>query len=413
MINLRFLSFFLCLAVVAPEMLTAADDPALKPVATVNGEAITLRQVEDAMLAKEGVEQLQQTITSIIEQTDWTRLKDDDVVLAIAGRTITRRDVALALLRGGAGKVRQDLIQITIVNQALAKAGVTIGHDEADAEYHRMETRFIADLKAKGQDLIDFASYLRTTEGKEPDAFKRDPGFLMLAGVHALVIKRAADEFTADDYQHWFDLHRTQYDQQEALRLASIFIPYVPEAAKRDPQAEINRLLSVMTALRERIVANDPGFAQTFEGFGRAYDSSAGKGGDLGWVKRDGTRDTLGARPIPSVVMAEAWAQHGPLPVLMRPIAHATGVELTRVDARRDFRAVTLNEVKARVLDDMLAEQLDARTKQMITELTAMALVDYKSLPEVIRARSGGMVPLTVAPTVTVAPVAPPAPAKP
>ncbi|MBA2481039.1 MAG: peptidyl-prolyl cis-trans isomerase [Planctomycetes bacterium] len=387
------------LSLVLVQMAAAAEpsaeaplDPAKAPVAVVNGTAVPLRAIEDAMLKKEGVEKVEEWVHQQLEHVDWTKLNDADPVLSIGGIVLTRKQLAVALLKSGTGKVRDELISITMVEQALAKAGIPIDQKAIDSTYTAMERQFDHDLAAKGKERIDFASFLRAKEQQTPDEFKKQAGFRLLAGMRALVLKQAREQIVDTELKAWFDGHRASYDVPEAVRLSAIYIGYRtskgPDGKERMDQDERDRLLAeVMLPLHRSLKNGQQSFEQTWFAYGKPYDREAGDGGALGWVTRDGIREKAGARPIPSALMQKALAV-SEFPTLLEPFAGPTGVEIVRVEAHRPAKAADFAEVRERVFTDLVESQMEARSTRLLADLRRTSDVRYESLPEIIEKRS-------------------------
>src|SRR5476649_331243 len=87
------------LATLGSSLPAAVPDPSTAPVATVDGATITLGQVEDALLKKEGADGLTDWVQSHLAKLDWTKIKDSDVILAIGGISLTRKDLVLRILK--------------------------------------------------------------------------------------------------------------------------------------------------------------------------------------------------------------------------------------------------------------------------------------------------------------------------
>ena len=363
-------------------------DPGSATVAVINGQPLSLKDVEDAMLRKEGIEQAQKLLAEIIKATDWTTLKDDEVVLMVAGRSITKRDVVLSLIRQGVGKVREDLISIRAVQQVLAAEGIVVGQEQVQATWSRMERQFWKSQELRGNDRIDFASWIRTKEGMEPDQYMREEAFRMLAGVQELVIRKVARETKEADLRHWHDLYRQRFDEAEGVHLSVIHVPF-DNKIQPIPEDEKLKRFRVMRLLHKNIQGSNPPFAVAWQGFGRSYDSYAKAGGDIGWVGRDGKRDPPQARPVPPGVLEKAFPLEQGFPVLLEPILAADGIDLVLVHGHRPFKSIPFEAARKKVIEDMIADQMEARTAAILREIIPQADVQRLSLPEIIRARAG------------------------
>jgi hypothetical protein len=362
------------------------------PVATVNGEEVSLRALEDALLKKEGAEQVEDAVHHLLERTNWSLLKDDDLIVATAMGQVKRREVALHLLRDKSGPVREELINIALVEQALAKAGVVIDDVATNAELARMEKRLHEGLDKRKQPLMDLRTFIQQTEKTTLEAFIRQPGFKMLAGLHILVQQQARKEVTDEELQAFFDQHRERYRTQEAVDLADIYVPFIPEkdASGKEVVTEEEKVQRQKVAwdLYNMIRRKDVSFEKTFGTFGRVADQDSDANGRVGWVTRDGGRGKRGARRIPARVVEEAFNAQGPFPVMLQPVVHDLGVDVIRVLARRPAEEPVLSLMHERVLIDLVDADIDARTKRLLEGLRRSSAITYASLPAIIKERA-------------------------
>ncbi|MFM2091740.1 MAG: hypothetical protein RLZZ127_2229 [Planctomycetota bacterium] len=366
----------------------AGADPvpsASTPVVVVGGEAIAVGELEDTLLQREGTDQLGSWLREALAAVDWRRLPDDAPVVAIGGRTLTRRQLALDLLARHGAEVREELIGIRLVEQALHREGIAIDQAALDAEWDRIERGFQDSLTAKGQPSVPFAQYLQASQGKTREQLVAETGFRMAAGLHLLVDRRLRSELTDAEVAAWFEAKRATFDQPEAVDLSIISIPYLRPG---DP-ADRERLLGVMRSLHAAVSRGQPTFAQAWQAYGRASDPRS-TDGRVGWVGAEGRRSD-GGRQVPAPVMAEVWGAKPPR--LMEPVAHDAGVDLVMVHARRPFQSATLAAVRERVVAGILDERRAARTQRMLSELRRGTEVEYRSLPAAIAARSATAAP--------------------
>lgn len=388
----RLLAFLVLLpfALVAVEPVPVAPVASASPtVASVNGMPLTLRDVEDSLLRREGGELVEEWVHHQLETLDFTKLKDDDVILAIGFNKITRREIADSLLRKGVGKVRDELINIKLVEQAINAAGIVVGPAEVDATYERMSKRFTADLAKKGDTQIDFANYLQVKEKMTPEQFRAQPGFRMIAGLQALVHLRAKDEWNDDELRAWFTANKQRWRQTEAVELAVIAIPYRQEPGPNGQPittpAERERLSQVMDSLFRQIASKQLTFAQIWSLYAKTWDPEVHDGGRVGWVELNGRREGAGdkTRTIGPEVMSAVWPV-ARFPTLLPPLAGAWGVEIAEVRAHRPAKEPVYEDVRSQVHADRVDETLDVRTATLLRDLRQKAKIDYASLPEII-----------------------------
>lgn len=373
---------------------SAAVEPAPVPlaVATINGQALTLREVEDALLRKEGTDLIEEWVHDHLQNINYSALKDDDIILSIGFNKIGRRELADALLRKGAGKVRDELINIRLVEQAIAAAAITVSDADIDATWERMKRKF-EEQQAKTPDAtrIDFINYLNVKEKMTPEVFRAQQGFRMLAGLQALVHFNTKDEWKDDELRAWFATHLDRYRQLEAVKLSLIAIPYQPQpGAGGLPEitaAERERLMKVMDSLYTQIFSKQVPFGQVWALYARGYDPDVGAGGRIGWVDRAGKRKDSKARTLGRDLMATAW-EITKFPTLLPPLAAGDwGVEIVQVEAHRPAKEPVYEDLRATVKADRIDETLEQRTEALLNQLRHDAKIDYASLPDIINGK--------------------------
>jgi hypothetical protein len=361
-------------------------------VATINGQPLTLRDIEDALLRKEGGDLIEGWVHDHLQKIDYATLKDDDIILSIGFNKIGRRELADALLRKGAGETRKDLINIRLVEQAIAAAGITVGADEIEATWQRMKRTFEQQQAKAGEGTrIDFINYLNVKEKMTPEVFRAQPGFKMLAGLQALIHFQAKDEWKDEELRAWFAVHRERYRQREAVRLSLIAIPYQAQpGAGGMPEitaGERERLMKVMDALARQISSKQMSFSQVWALYARSYDPDVGPGGHTGWVDRDGKRKDPQARVLGADLVAAAWAVKT-FPAMLPPLAAGDwGVELALVEAHRPEKEPVYEDLRQTIKDDRIDETLELRTAALLERLRHEAKIDYASLPDIINGK--------------------------
>ncbi len=364
------------------------------PVVTVDGTKITLRELEDALLKKEGSEQVEDAVHHLLDLTNWSKLRDDDLIVATAFGKVKRREVALHLLAEKSGPVREELINIALVDQALSHEGVVIDDAVKQGELGRMEKRLHEGLEKRKQPIMDMRTFIQQTEKTTLENFVRQPGFRMLAGLHILVQRQARKEVKEPELQAYFDSHVEHYRVAEAVDIADIAIPYItgrlPDGAEVITATEKANRLQVANNLYSMIQRGELSFEKTFANFAKNFDQDADAGGRVGWVTRDGERGKRGARRIPARVVEEAFAAQGPFPALLPPVVHDGGVDIVRVHGRRAGQEAALGLMRERVLTDLVDAEIDPRTKRLLDGLRRASTIVYASLPTIIKERSQG-----------------------
>jgi hypothetical protein len=354
----------------------AAADPASPPddaVARVDGVPILRRELERALLRREGADQIIAWMRDQVDCIDWDRLPDDAVVLAVGGHELRKRDLAASLLRSKGGKVREDLISQRVVENALAKAGVVVDEAMLRREWRLMERAFQAQTAGKGMGQVDFASYLQAQKKLTPAEFLKDPAVRMLAGLHELLRRRQVAAISDEAAQEARDRDPARFDQAEAVELACIHLPF----RAGDTPAERERLLSVLRSLSRQVESGQNSFLQLYEVYGRSWDPDSDPRGSLGWVDRDGRRGSPGARRLPREAIEPAFAAQPPFPRILPPVAHAGGADLIQVLGHRPARPATPAEVRDLLAEDLLGRDLEGRTAGLLAELRRAADIEH------------------------------------
>jgi hypothetical protein len=370
----------------------SVDDTGAEPVAVIDGHPITIRQVEDTLLKKEGVEQLVSMLDESLKQTNWATLRDHDILAQINSWRVTRISVAAQLIKEKAEAAREDLIGITLVQNALAKEGVKIDEVLIANELKRMEKRHLAAQEARKQPYVEFRTMIEHEEKMPLEQYLAQPGFRMGAGVRVLVERRAKAQLTEDQLKEWFAKHIEQYRMQEAVDISSIYIPFdrITGADGNDKPAtqdERDAKMGNMISFHQSIFQNKMTFEKIFRLF-KAYDQHATADGRLGWVNRDGSRPIKGSRRVAKDAMDAAFAAQPPYPQLLSPVISDSGIDLIKVHARRAGQEPVFADMKSQLISDIVDRELPARTKRVLDELRRAAVIEYCSLPPLIERRS-------------------------
>jgi hypothetical protein len=327
-----------------------------------------------------------------LKQTNWATLRDHDILAQINSWRVTRISVAAQLIKEKAEAAREDLIGITLVQNALAKEGVKIDEVLIANELKRMEKRHLAAQEARKQPYVEFRTMIEHEEKMPLEQYLAQPGFRMGAGVRVLVERRAKAQLTEDQLKEWFAKHIEQYRMQEAVDISSIYIPFdrITGADGNDKPAtqdERDAKMGNMISFHQSIFQNKMTFEKIFRLF-KAYDQHATADGRLGWVNRDGSRPIKGSRRVAKDAMDAAFAAQPPYPQLLSPVISDSGIDLIKVHARRAGQEPVFADMKSQLISDIVDRELPARTKRVLDELRRAAVIEYCSLPPLIERRS-------------------------
>jgi hypothetical protein len=374
-----------------------SDDVGEKPVVLVNGEPITLREVEDEMLSKEGAEKIEELVHAELEHMKWNALKDTDTLVSMANWRLSRGSLVAQMLGEQAGPIRRALMQYKVIDQALKKAGVSIDEQAIKAEIARMEAKLQKDIEKQGHSdvKVDLATYIQQKEKISLEEYTKQQGFRMLAGLHQLVEKQARAEIDDEELRAFLADHYQKYRTSEAVDLAIIYIPFPTDTPLTSSVRQ--KHMQLMTDLYNEIVNKKKTFAKTWEWLASSYDS-AGPGGSIGWVLKSGKREIPGRRTIPKEVIEQAFASKEPFPVLLPPIETEDGGEIVEVRGHRKSQEPDLAVLRERILADCVADQLEMRTRSLSKKLYDDAEMEYVSMPDLIRERQSQVASMKASP---------------
>ncbi|MEK7414085.1 MAG: hypothetical protein AAB263_12290 [Planctomycetota bacterium] len=372
---------YLAALLLATSVVCAGEALPPDAVARVNGQVISLRQLTGELLRREGADVVLQWVQTHLEGLDWNALSDNDVVMTVAGHTLRKCDLSQMVLRDKAAKVRDELVDIMIVEQALVAEGVLVDDAALASEFRLMERAFQRRIADSGKGYVDFASYLKAKEKMTVQQFLAQPAVRMVAGLHQIVRKRVSNAWDDGKLQAKLERERSRWNQQAAVDMSIIHWPF------HDPKNGTSRdnQLKAAESLYVQIATKQTTFANSWNVFGKGWDAS-GPDGRVGWVNREGRRSDDGSRRVPPEVLEYAFKHHGPFPVLLRPITHKNGIDIVLLHGEREARAVTLAEVRAQMMEDIFESELEEQTKTCIIELRQAASKEFASLPAVLRA---------------------------
>jgi len=298
----------------------------------------------------------------------------DRVAAVVNGEVITLREleeragselVRIDAMPDGPAKERARALALkaafdAVVAERLFAAQVTaLGVEVSDAEIDAV----IADVKRRNglddehlaQALaaqgMDWASYRK--------AVKRD-----LESMRLVQLKiRSKVKVTDEDVRNYWQTHPQEFRAGEEVKVRHIFLPVAADAGAE----EVARVRAVADRALARLRAGED-FAHVARQVSQG--PSASEGGELGWLRRG----TVQAE-IEKVVFRLKPGE------LSEPIRTRTGFQILEVEERRGGEPRPLEEVKEDIRDRLVNAQGDAYRAQYIADLRRDAAIETR-LPE-------------------------------
>ena len=372
---------FACLVLVVVGGLLGAAEHATtddEPVAVIDGEAITLRRLEDELLKREGADLVERLLHETLPRTEWKRLGDADPVLITPSGRLLRQQLVAELMAKHGEAVMGEMLDSELVRAALVRSGIAIDDAMIRAEIAHLERRLGASLAARGLPNMDIDSFFRQQKGVGIDEYVLQPGFRWLvAGLHALAREEAATQLGEAELRARYDRDPAAWTLAEACDCQAIFIPYqtTPGADGKPLVSDDERLRldGVIDTIHRQLVAGKTDFGVAYRLFARSYDVDADGEGRIGWIRRDGSRDKRGARVLAPEVIKAVFAVKGPFPLLLPPIAHPAGVEIVRVLGWRPASQSDFTVVRDRLVEQAIESTLEARKRAVLERLRTAA----------------------------------------
>lgn len=373
------------------------------PVAWIEDRPVRLIDLENELLRKEGADALRHLVSLQLERIPWSRLSDDDVILAMGNWQVPRVLLVSELLEERGPEVRNELINLRMMRMALERHGIEITGAILHQELERQEAAFRQRLEERDLPIVPFANYLQERQGISLDEYMAEEAFQMAAGLHALVYAHSvlaptpeAEEALLRDH---FVRHRDRFGETEAYRLAVIHRPFSERALGDDrPTGPITEERKVgqrrsMAQLRRDILAdNSLNFERAWSFWGRSYDPGANSGGQIGWVDRRGRPSVDGAMPVPTAIMEQVFAQaegfdRSTGAQLLEVLEHEDGLVLVKVLAYRPASFPAFADVRHQVRRDLITSDLTQWSNQMRLRIRQETEVRFAGWNEIVAGR--------------------------
>ncbi|MDI6893279.1 MAG: peptidyl-prolyl cis-trans isomerase [Bacillota bacterium] len=260
-----------------------------------------------------------------------------EAAAVVNGKVITRDQLYREMYSRVGADVLEEMIDAALVEQEARRQGVVVSDEEVKQEVDRMiqeqyssEQAFLETLDYYGMTRVDVEAQWR----------------VYLAARKMLLPQiQVGDE----EIQPYFEAHRDEFDQQEAVRLRRIVAGSEDEA--RQILAELRAGADFAALARERSLDK----------------ATASEGGDMGLVGRGELPPDLEDRAF--TLPVGEWSD---------PVEGADGFHILEVLERREAREVSLEEVRDRVIERLQEEKLAEMYPEWLSSLRAAARIEYR-----------------------------------
>lgn len=172
------------------------------------------------------------------------------------------------------------------------------------------------------------------------------------------------------DLENYYRSHPQEFAGEQELHVRHIFLPLAEGA----PAAEVRRTQEQGERILQRLKTGEP-FAKVAKEVSRG--PSADAGGDLGWLRRGTIQKAL-----EDVAFSLKDGQFSGL------VRAANGFHILEVDARRLSQGHAFADVKESIRDRLVSEQAESYRTQYVAELRREAHIEIR-LPELKQSSAG------------------------
>ncbi|HVO20341.1 MAG TPA: peptidylprolyl isomerase [Anaeromyxobacter sp.] len=165
------------------------------------------------------------------------------------------------------------------------------------------------------------------------------------------------------ELESYYRSHPQEFSGEDEIRVRHIFLPLSENA----PGSEVRRVEEEAGRALERLRSGED-FAKVAQEV--SHGPSADSGGDLGWLRRGTIQKTL-EEAIFSLRDGQISA----------PVRAGAGVHILKAEARRKGGGKSFAEVKESIRDHLVNEQAESYRTQYVAELRHEALIETR-LPE-------------------------------
>lgn len=260
-----------------------------------------------------------------------------EAAAVVNGKVITRDELYREMYRRVGTDVLEEMIDGVLVHEEARRQGVVVSDEEVKQEVDRMIQEQYSSEQEFLQTLDDYGMTRADVEAK------------LRVYLAARKILLAQIQVGDEEIEPYFEAHRGEFDEQEAVRLRHIVVSSEEEA--RQILAQLGAGADFAALAREKSLD----------------EGTASKGGDVGLVRRG---------QLPAELEAAAFAL--PVGEWSDPVEAADGWHVLQVLERREAREVSLEEVKARVIERLQEEKLAQKYPEWLSSLRAAARIEYR-----------------------------------
>ncbi|MBC7339506.1 MAG: peptidyl-prolyl cis-trans isomerase [Firmicutes bacterium] len=260
-----------------------------------------------------------------------------EAAAVVNGKVITRDQLYREMYIRVGEDVLEEMIDAVLVQEEARRQGVVVSDEEVRQEVDRMiqeqyssEQAFLETLDYYGMTRVDVEAQWR----------------VYLAARKMLLPQIQVGD---DEIESYFEAHRDEFDEQEAVRLRHILAGSEEEA--RQILAELRAGADFAALARERSLDK----------------ATASEGGDMGLVGRGQLPPEL--EDMAFTLPVGEWSD---------PVEAADGFHILQVLERREAREVSLEEVRDRVVERLQEEKLAEMYPEWLSSLRAAARIEYR-----------------------------------
>lgn len=260
---------------------------------------------------------------------------------------------------GMAVRVRENvlrrLIDDAIMAQAAQAANIAVGPQEVDAKLKEHRKRF------RSADAFD--RYLKSTQATV-ESFRYDLKRKMIRDA-VVQAKSGKDGISDAAIEEYYRTHLSTYQEQAQLKLRQMVIRIPQDASK----AEAKQIEKQADALRRKAAAPNADFAALAKKHSQA--PSAARGGEMGWIRRRRLREPVAAVLFQLDVGAVSE-------VIVEDVGSFRSFVVYKVDAQRQMRQKTLDEVRKNIENTLTARLHNKARRKILQDLRKAAKVERK-----------------------------------